>query len=288
MIPGPRRSNRRHVPIRPPRRFRACSLAFAALACAVPPARGQPSLTAELVRRYPAPEASQGVAADRDSLYAVGNSEIARYDKATGRRTALWSGDPKLFPHLNSCAAFGRDLVCAGSNYPATPMRSRVEIFDRGRLAHKRSIELGEHGGSLTWVTRRGGLWWACLANYDGRGGEPGRDHAATTLAQFDARWRRRRSWRVPKTVLDRLAPRSASGGVWSPQGLLYVSGHDSAEVYVLRLPAQGDVLEHVATIAAPIEGQAIALDPADPQRLYGVSRGARELLAMRLPKLAR
>jgi hypothetical protein len=64
--------------------------------------------------------------------------------------------------------------------------------------------------------------------------------------------------------VLDRFAPRSASGGVWGQDGLLYVSGHDRPEVYVLRLPKSRDVLEHVATIASPIEGQAIALDPAD------------------------
>lgn len=247
-------------------------------------AQAQLGSSAELVRRYPAVEARQGVAADRRALYAIDDSAIGRYDMVTGRRTGGWSGDPKLFPHLNSCAVVRRELVCAASNYPATPMNSRVEVFELPSLAHKRSIPLGRQGGSLTWVTRQGGLWWACFANYDGKGGETGRDHRATFLATFDDRWRRRQAWRFPDAVLARLAPRSASGGVWGPNGLLYVTGHDAAEVYVLRIPRRGEVLEHVATIPAPIEGQAIARDPADPRRLYGISRSRREIVAMRLP----
>ena len=73
-------------------------------------------------------------------------------------------------------------------------------------------------------------------------------------------------------------------GLAWGAGGLLYVSGHDLAEIYVLRLPKSGDVLEHVATIASPIEGQAIALDPADPRLMYGISRKKREVIATRLP----
>ena len=37
------------------------------------------------------------------------------------------AGDPDRFPHLNSCAAIARELVCASSNYPSTPMASSVE-----------------------------------------------------------------------------------------------------------------------------------------------------------------
>jgi hypothetical protein len=51
----------------------------------------QPTLQAELVRRYEAPEANQGVAVDERSIYAIGNSEIGRYDKQTGKRTGGWS-----------------------------------------------------------------------------------------------------------------------------------------------------------------------------------------------------
>ena len=264
---------------------RSALLALALAGLGLAPAQAQAAAAAALVRLYDAPEASQGVAVDARSLYAVGNSEIGRYDKESGRRTGGWSGDPKLFPHLNSCVAAGDELVCASSNYPATPMLSTVEVFDRERLAHKRSIRLGQQGGSLTWLVRRGGAWWACFANYDGKGGEPDRDHRATILVKFDDQWRRRQVWRFPSSVLERFAPKSSSGGVWGRHGLLYVTGHDAPEVYVLRLPRTGEVLEHVATIAAPIEGQAIALDPTDPRRLYGIRRAGRQIVAMRLPR---
>jgi hypothetical protein len=257
------------------------------LALAAVPALAQPAPAAELLRVYDAPEAEQGVAADARSIYAIGNSEIGRYDKKTGARTGGWTGDPQRFPHLNSCAVIGRELVCASSNYPATPMRSTVEVFDLKRLVHKRSIPLGEQGGSLTWATRHGGAWWACFANYDGKGGEPGRDHTATFLARFDDQWRRQKAWRFPDAVLKRFAPKSASGGVWGADGLLYVTGHDAAEIYVLRVPEGGEVLVHVATLAAPIEGQAISFDPKDPRRLYGINRARRQVVAMRLPRLA-
>jgi hypothetical protein len=257
---------------------------LAALACLSAPAWAQPPLQAELVRRYDAPEANQGVAVDARSFYAIGNSEIGRYDKATGRRTGGWVGDPKVFPHLNSCAAVGPELVCASSNYPATPMTSTVEVFDRARLTHIRSIPLGRQAGSLTWLVQKDGAWWAGFANYDGRGGEPGRDHTATALVKFDKAWRPIARWSFPKAVLDRLAPRSASGGVWGDDGLLYVTGHDAAEVYVLRVPAAGEVLEQVATIAVPVEGQAIAMDAR--RMLYGISRKNRQVVVARLPDL--
>lgn len=270
----------------PPIRRRARWLSALALTLSAAPALAQTTLSAELVRRYDAPEADQGAAADDQSLYAVGNSEIGRYDKASGRKTGAWSGDPKLYPHLNSCAAIEAELVCAGSNYPGTPMLSMVEIFDRRALTHRRTIALGQRGGSLTWVTRHGGAWWACFANYDGKGGEPGRDHRATILVKFDDDWRRLGVWRFPADVLDRMAPHSASGGVWGDGDLLYVTGHDLGEVYVMRAPPAGGVLDHVATIIAPIEGQAIGLDPTDPSRLYGVSRKHRQIIAMQMPKL--
>ena len=263
---------------------RAVILTLSALVAA--PAMAQPALQAELVRRYEAAEANQGVAVDATSLYAIGNSEIGRYVRKTGAKTGAWSGDPKVFPHLNSCAAVDAELVCASSNYPATPMASTVEVFDRARLTHRRSIPLGHRVGSLTWVMRKNGSWWAGFANYDGRGGEPGRDHSFTALVKFDDAWKPLGQWSFPASVLDRFAPRSASGGVWGDDGLLYVSGHDRPEIYVLRVPKTGTVLEHVATIASPIEGQAIAIDPADHRAIYGISRSARQVVAIRLPDL--
>ncbi|HEY0650392.1 hypothetical protein [Phenylobacterium sp.] len=243
-------------------------------------------VSAQTLSRLPAPEANQGVAVDGAYVYAIGNSEIGKYDRATGQRVAQWAGDPATFPHLNSCAVIGVELVCASSNYPATPMSSTVEVFDPVTMVHLRSTPLGRQPGSLTWIDRKDGAWWACFANYDERGGEPGRDHRFTTLLRFDDRWRVTGAWMFPKSVLARFKPRSSSGGAWGADGRLYVTSHDQPEVYVLDIPRIGNELKHVATIEVAVEGQAIAFDRTRPGVLYGISRAKREVVEMRLPPL--
>src|SRR3989344_3514330 len=204
---------------------------------------------AETLSRLPAPEANQGVAVDPAFIYAVDNSTIAKYDRATGQKVAAWAGDPATSPPLNSCAVMGPELVCASSNYPSMPMQGSVEVFDPAAMTHLRSIAIAPQPGSLTWVDRRadgGGGWFA---HYDGRRG-----------------------------------PAGASGGAGGADGRLYVTGHDLPEVYVLELPRIGSVLKHVATIPVAVEGQAIAFDRSADRVLFGISRAKREVVAMKLP----
>lgn len=264
--------------------MRAFAIILALLAAA--PAAAQPSPAAEVIRRYKAPEATQGVAVDARHFYAVANSRIAKYDKATGAKVAEWSGERSRFPHINSCAVIGKELVCAASNFPEVPMTSSVEVFDPQRMVHLRTVSLGQQIGSLTWVDRKEGAWWAAFANYEQKGGEPGRGPAYTQLVKFDDQWRRMEGWSFPASVVERFKPMSSSGGGWGADGLLYVTGHDHPELYVLKLPKGGSKLDHLATIAAPIEGQAIAFDKSTDRALFGISRPNREVVAMRLPKV--
>jgi hypothetical protein len=70
-------------------------IAAASLALVAGQALAQaPSLATAETRRLDAPEAKQGVAADKTHLYAIDNGRIARYDKATGVKQAEWTGDP--------------------------------------------------------------------------------------------------------------------------------------------------------------------------------------------------
>lgn len=270
----------------------AAALAIASTAAvhgapqSVDPPGPRAAVAAELLRRYAAPEARQGVAVDREHLYAVTNDTIAKYDKASGARLGEWRGDRRRFPHINSCTVIVEELVCANSNFPSVPQWSSVEFFDPRSLTHRRSVPLGPGRGSLTWVERREGAWFATFANYDGTGGEPARDHRYTTLVRFDDDWRQTGAWSFPATVLERFAPMSSSGGGFGPDGLLYVTGHDNPELYVLRLPAAGAELEHVATLSAPIEGQAIDWDETASRELYGISRATGTILRMRIPPL--
>lgn len=247
-----------------------------------------PVLKAEVLKRWKAPEATQGVAVDARHFYAVANSRIAKYDKATGAKVAEWTGDKARFPHINSCAVIGRELVCVNSNFPETPMTSSVEVFDPAKMVHLRTISLGQQIGSLTWVDRKDGVWWAAFANYDGKGGEPNRGHQYTALVQFDDQWRRMQGWSFPLSVTEGFKPMSSSGGGWGADGRLYVTGHDHPELYVLELPKGGSKLDHIATIEAAIEGQAITFDKSQPGVLYGISRPNREVVVMRLPPLPR
>ena len=239
---------------------------------------------AQVVHSLDAEEARQGVSSDGTHAYAIDNSRIGKYDLKTGQRIAQWQGDRALFPHMNACTLAERRLLCAASNFPKVPMTSAIEIFDPVTMTHLSTISLGEGIGSLTWVSRQDGFWWAGFANYDGSHGEPGRDHRYTAIIKFDDQWRRVGGYLLPDSVLERMKPMSTSGGAWGDDGLLYVTGHDRPEVYALRLPKAGSTLELVATLPIPFEGQAIDWDPKKKRLLWGISRKDRKAIAVTIP----
>lgn len=239
---------------------------------------------AEELQSWPAPEARQGVAVDADHFYAVVNSRIGKYRKADGVKVAEWVGDRIAIRHLNSCIVDDTELVCANSNYPQTPMASSVEFFDTATLRHLRSVSLGVHDGSLTVVERHEGKWWAVFANYDPPRSYLGRTHRDTKVVLFSDDWAEVGGYALPDTLLERLMPHSISGGSFGADGLLYLTGHDAAEIYVVRIPQQGPVLEHIATIAAALEGQAWAWDRDVQRTLYAIRRRTGEVVSLRLP----
>lgn len=263
---------------------RLCRLAMAvALAApAAPFAKAQP--VAEVAVQLSAPEAEQGVASDGTYVFAIDNSTIARYRIADGRRMAIWHGDPALFPHINSCTLAESALVCAASNYPQLPQLSTIEFFDPETLVHTRSVSLGMAPGSLTVVMRHDDAWWAIFANYDGRGGDPARDHRYTLLAQLDDEFGIQRGWAMPQAVLDCLKPRSASGAAWTEDGRLLVSGHDRPQIYVLSLPEAGGVLHYEGWFPVTTHGQAIGVSSGGPGLIWSINRPTREIVASVIP----
>lgn len=233
---------------------------------------------------YAADEARQGVASDGEAIYVIDNSVIGKYAVSDGTPLASFSGDVARFPHLNSCTLAEGQLVCASSNYPEVPHRGTAEFFDPDTLEHTGSQRMPENPGSLTVLDQNAGHWWGVFANYDGKGGVEGQDHRSTIFAQLDDDFAVVRKFRLPASVLDRIAPRSVSGGSWSEAGCLYLSGHDKPEVYVLKLPEAGDELIHLATLATASSGQAIDIDPLRPDRLWSIDRKSRRVFASTLP----
>ena len=239
------------------------------------------------IARFAVPEARQGVAVDAQHFYAITDRGIGKYDKYSGAQVAKWEG-PKGGPviHLDSGAIVDGKLYAAHSNYPAEPMTSSVEIYDAASLKHLGSHSFGIMWGSLTWLDRHQGAWWAVFANYSrvfGQSQRPYGNSYWTTLVKFDDKWQWQEGWIFPSSIIQRSEPMSISGGSWGPDGLLYVTGHDHPEVYALRLPRAGSILEHVETIPFAIHGQGIAWDRSNPGTLYGISRPNSHVVAAQL-----
>lgn len=243
---------------------------------------------ARVVRRFPAAEASQAVAVDGSFFYAIGNAAIGKYEKATGRLAGRWEGAANgRVVHLNSGVVLGRELLCAHSNYPRTPMESSIEVFDTARMTHIRSMPLPAGHGSATWVDYGDGAWWVTFAHYSGKGGEEGKGSEATRLVRFGRDWRPGKAWSFPKTVVARWGTMSSSGGTLAARGLFYTTGHDARELYVLKVPRFRRTLALHHVVHMDSEGQGIAMDRSE-HLLYSIQRRTKEVLVSVLPDTAR
>ena len=236
---------------------------------------------AQTVASFNVPEANQGIGVDDRFFYAVDNQAIAKYDKQSGARVAVWQGEengPIL--HLNSAVLVDGLLYAAHSNYPDWPATSSVEIFDARTLRHVDSYSFGIDRGALTWLDYYQGSWWGAFANYSGL---LNRNNSLTQMVRFDEQWRVVEAWVFPDEILERFGMMSNSGGSWGPDSRLYISGHDQAEVYVMELPQAGSVLRWVGTVPLDIAGQGIAWDRSQPDMLYGIVRAERRVTASRI-----
>jgi len=243
----------------------------------------------EELRRFPAPEARQGVAADTEYLYVISNHDLAKYLKGTGIRRATWSC-PKGQPltHINAGVIFGGRLYCAHSNYPGVPHLSSVEIWDPADLSHAGAVSFGRTDGSITWIDRREGRWIACFVHYGGRGGEAGRGPEWSRLVEFDDGWcPTGRGWVFPPGLIAFLGRRGfgISGGALGPDGLLFVTGHDEKALCVLEFPKAGSTLRWIATVPVTAEGQAFAWDPVEPGVVHMIIKDSRHVVTGRISR---
>lgn len=278
-------------PVRPdPGQVRAAYREWlASLPAAPEPTLTKHGLVATELSRWDVREANQGVAVDAEHFYGIGNHALVKHRKDTGERVAAWLG-PRGGPiiHFNAGWVDGDRLVLAHSNFPQVPMGSSLEVYDTLTLTPVETHSFGIRLGSLTWAVRHDGYWWACFANYNENGGIPGFDQRWTYFGKFDENWQLLQSWQFPPQVIATWGRSASSGGDWGDDGLLYVTGHDAPELYVLRLPSQGVALEYVTTIDVPFEGQAWAWDRSQPGErvIYGISRRFGQIIAARIPEV--
>lgn len=229
---------------------------------------------AKEIRRFQLQEAKQGVAVDAIHFFVINNVSITKHTKSNGKQVANWKDTTGLLKHLNSGVIIGNRLYCAHSNYPDKPMSSSIEVFDKTTLTHIASHSFGFFPGSATWIDFHKGYWWVAFANYSDKNSDGSRDNRWTTLVKFNTQWQQVESWAFPPELLQAFAPKSTSGGAWGKDGLLYCTGHDKPELYVLKLPERGANLQYLKTISTPSEGQGFAFDHSSKAFvLYGITR---------------
>ncbi|MYZ47711.1 cycloisomerase [Propylenella binzhouense] len=272
---------------------------FAALICAAPAFAQEgtkeptDTLKSETLRSYEVPEANQAVGVDDTYFYAIDNRTIAKYEKATGKRVAVQSGEKGgPLKHLDSAAVVDGKIYTAHSNYPEWPMTSSVEVWDAATLKHLETHSLGIDRGSLTWLDQHDGVWYGAFANYNrvfDRSPNAYGNKYTTQVVRFDPGWTVAEAWILPDALLEKFEDMSNSGGSWGPDGKLWLSGHDPAEIYRMEFPEVGSILKWAATAPADIAGQGIAWDHSDPGVIYGIVRKDRRVTATRveLPKKA-
>lgn len=216
---------------------------------------------------FVAPEAKQAAAADDLFVYAIDNSVIAKYDRATRMRIAISAGSAR---HLNSGFVWEGRLYCAHSNYPQLPEHSEIKVLDPATMKLESWKDFGNYGGSLTWVVRADDRWWCNFARY-------GADNRQSFLVRFDDQWKEETRFLYPPELVVQLGNYSLSGAVWR-NGELLATDHDHERLYRLRLSDDGKTLKYVGTLAAPFSGQGIAADPVTGG-LLGIRRKSREVV---------
>lgn len=232
-----------------------------------------PATDWKLVRKIPAPEAHQAAASDENFVYAITSRAVAKYDRETGKRLAVSTGEAR---HLNSGFVHDGQLLCAHSNFPLLPEQSEIKSLNPDSMKLSTFHEFKDYGGSLTWVIRKDGHWWCNFAKY-------GDNNAGTFLARFDDDWEETGRWTYPAEVITQLGKYSLSGGLWRGDTLL-TTDHDNGRLYRLKLPESGNVLESVGTQSVPFTGQGFAID-AKTKGLIGINRAKKLIVFAELPE---
>lgn len=231
------------------------------------------------VRAFPAPEAHQGVAVDQTHFYPITNTAVAKYDKQTGKLVKRWDSTEQVtLKHLNSGVVVDGKLYAAHSTWPSKPPKNSLEIWDTTTMTHVGQRMFAEDQLALTWADRHDDAWWVVFAAYG-----TAESVAKTKFIKYDTDWKPLAEWRFPREVIDRFVPYSSSGGSIGPDGLIYATGHDRSEVYVLQIPDEGDTLKLVRTLPLAVFGQAIAWDRSEPGTLFGIRRKNKEVVVSRL-----
>lgn len=237
----------------------------------------------ETQRLFDSENARQGVAVDDKHVYAINNYKITKHDKKTNSIINTWEDKSGKTIHLDSGVVIEGKLYCAHSNYPNIPMTSSIEIWDAETLKHIGSHSFGIRWGSCTWVDYHDGNWYASFAQYKKWEHITGKDSSWTTIVKFDDQWNELSAWVFPEEVIEKFDKMSNSGGSFGPDGLLYCSGHDNPELYVMQFPESGSELELIEILSIDSSGQGLSWDRSDENFIYTINKKERKVIVSKL-----
>ncbi len=218
----------------------------------------------KVIRRIPT-DANQGVAVGKDYYYAISNIRITKHSKSSNRVVATWEADLSVkkfehFKHMNSGTVVDEHLYVAHSRYKVDPNDNTIEIFNvkDDLLEHVRTVQMPRKYGSLTWIDRYNGSWWMCYAVY---GNDLNRNTKLVKYEFESGEFKETSNWNFPNEVVGQWGDMSCSGGSWSPEGKLYVTGHDHECAYVLELEEKNGLKYLYPENNVGFYGQAISWD---------------------------
>ena len=220
---------------------------------------------------------TQAVAVDASHFYTISNTRIEKCDKETGTVLVTWQANRKLatekhFTHMNSGVVIEGKLYCAHSRFPMAKNDCSVEIFDvtGEKLEHLQTINMPSKYGSLTWIDRhKDDSWWMCYAVY---GKTKNKQTKLIKYRYEDGQFSELKTYSFPNEVVAKWGSMSCSGGSWGPDGLLYTTGHDHSEAYVLDVAAKGQLKYLRTEKEMGFYGQGIAWDRfAKAPALWGI-----------------
>jgi hypothetical protein len=100
---------------------------------------------------------------------------------------------------------------------------------------------------------------------------------------KFDTEWRCVGGYTYPAPIIEKFGSMSNSGGSWGNDGLLYITGHDNAEIYALSLPEAGSVLVPGKVLPVSAEGQGIAWDRSESGVMYTIIRSKKTVVVSKM-----
>ena len=201
----------------------------------------------------------QGVIVDKNFYYLVYSKGILKFNIKTNQFNKSTKYNKNL-KHLNGGIIYNNMLYL--TNNPKNGKNS-LEIFDK-ELNYITSIKLDKLKGSLTWIDFYKGYFFGLLAYYKD-------EVKKTRIVKFDNQFNIIKQWKIPKSILNRLYPNSISGGQFNKtSGILFLTGHDKKEIYLMNL---NNNLKYIKTLKTSIAGQGISFDKNNDKYLWGIDR---------------